>query len=54
MEPGENGMWSKTVSLTPGEYQYKFIVDDMWVEDKNNPRLTKDPFGGRNSVIEIS
>ena len=54
MEPGEDGMWSKTVSLAPGEYQYKFIVDDMWVEDKNNPRLTNDPFGGRNSVIEIS
>ena len=54
MEPGEDGMWSKTVSLAPGEYQYKFIVDDMWVEDKNNPRLASDPFGGRNSVIEIS
>ena len=54
MERSEDGVWSKTVLLAPGEYQYKYIVDDMWVEDKHNPILTNDPFGGRNSIIQIS
>ena len=54
MERSEDGIWSKAITLPPGEYHYKFIVDDTWIEDKNNPNLAEDPFGGRNSVIEIS
>jgi chromosome partitioning protein len=53
MERNKDGVWSKTVRLVPGEYQYKYIVDDMWIEDKHNPKVTNDPYGGRNSIIEI-
>lgn len=54
MERRKDGVWSKTVRLAPGEHQYKYIVDDTWIEDKHNPRVTNDPYGGRNSIIEIS
>ena len=53
MERGEDGTWAKTIPLSPGEYQYKFIVDDKWVEDRNNPNVVTDPYGGRNSVISV-
>jgi chromosome partitioning protein len=53
MERNEEGVWSKAITLPPGEYYYKFVVDDTWIEDENNPNLSEDPFGGRNSVIEI-
>jgi chromosome partitioning protein len=54
MERNSDGLWSKELSLPPGTHQYKFIVDDRWVEDKNNPKLADDPFGGRNSVVEVN
>jgi chromosome partitioning protein len=54
MERGEDGTWSKMVRLPPGGYQYKFIVDDMWIADENNPNVADDSFGGRNSVLEIN
>ncbi|MEJ2726165.1 MAG: AAA family ATPase, partial [Deltaproteobacteria bacterium] len=49
----EGGNWSKEILLPPGVYQYKFLVDGRWVEDRNNPNLVQDPYGGRNAVIEI-
>jgi chromosome partitioning protein len=53
LERHEDGFWSKEVRLTPGVYQYKFLIDDIWAEDQNNPRVVEDAFGGRNSVIVV-
>jgi chromosome partitioning protein len=54
MQRREDGTWSKEIILAPGVYQYKFLVDDEWIEDQNNPNVIEDPFGGRNSVIEVN
>lgn len=54
MQRREDGTWSKEIILAPGVYQYKFLVDDEWMEDQNNPNVIEDPFGGRNSVIEVN
>ena len=54
MERGENGTWAKVINLSPGEYQYKFIVDDQWVEDRSNPNVITNPYGGRNSILSIN
>ncbi|UCB47973.1 MAG: AAA family ATPase [Deltaproteobacteria bacterium] len=54
MQRHEDGTWSKEIILAPGVYQYKFLVDDEWMEDQNNPNVVQDPFGGRNSVIEVN
>ena len=53
MERNENGVWTKTITLSPGKYQYRFIVDNVWVEDSTNPSSIDNPFGGRNSVLEV-
>jgi chromosome partitioning protein len=53
MDRAEDGTWSKTINLEPGEYQYKYVVDGTWVEDFRNPKAFTDPYGGKNSVIEI-
>lgn len=43
--------WSVTLTLEPGRYLYKFIVDgSTWVADPNNPLTEDDGFGGVNSV----
>ncbi len=53
MERMENGTWTKTIALAPGKYQYRFVVDDVWTEDHNNPNSVENPFGDRNSLIEV-
>jgi hypothetical protein len=53
MKRNEDGTWTTTIALAPGEYQYRFIVDDVWVEDRNNPNRVDNPFGGKNSLIEV-
>jgi hypothetical protein len=48
-----NGVWTVTVYLTPGRYQYKFVVDGKWVVDPDAPGYHVDGFGGRNAVLSI-
>ena len=53
MERKKDGTWSKRVYLAPGTYQYRFLIDDVWVEDQNNSYQVDNSFGGKNSVLEI-
>ena len=53
MERKKDGTWSKRIYLAPGTYQYRFLIDDVWVEDQNNSYQVDNSFGGKNSVLEI-
>ena len=55
MEKKKDGVWVKIISLPPGEYQYKFFVNDKkWVEDhKNTKATTNNPFGSINSILVV-
>ncbi len=47
------GMWSVVVSLTPGVYDYAFVIDGhSWRLDPLAPRVD-DGFGGENSRITV-
>lgn len=48
----KNGLWS-TLELSPGQYLYKFIVDNQWIKDPKNTKTQPDGFGGLNSVLEV-
>ncbi|MBK7187381.1 MAG: glycogen-binding domain-containing protein [bacterium] len=50
---GDDGLWSATVALTPGDHEYKFVVDGAWQEDADNARRKADPFGGSNSLVSV-
>jgi 1,4-alpha-glucan branching enzyme len=50
----KDGIWSVTLRLAPGSYEYKFLIDDRWVEDPENPRKAPDPHGGYNSVCVVT
>lgn len=50
---GDGDLWSITLELTPGEYEYKFVVDGTWMEDPANPNVVSDPYGGKNSVLTV-
>jgi chromosome partitioning protein len=46
------GVWQRLIPLKKGKYEYKFYVDEKWVNDPNNPNKSNNEFGG-NSIIEI-
>ncbi len=48
----ENG-WELLLQMTPGDYQYRFIVDGQWMEDPSNPDRIPNEFGEYNSHINI-
>ncbi|MFH1797935.1 MAG: isoamylase early set domain-containing protein [Candidatus Omnitrophota bacterium] len=46
-------LWQKDLSLKPGRYEYKFIVDGNWVTDPKNNNKSWNSFGTENSVLVI-
>jgi len=46
-------VWQKAIRLSPGLYQYKYLVDGRWVSDPTNKKRADDFFGGTNSVINV-
>ncbi len=53
MTKDKDGRWKASVSLRPGKYQYKFVVDGNWLEDPSNQNFSDDGYGGKNSVVEV-
>ncbi|HEY0455764.1 MAG TPA: isoamylase early set domain-containing protein [Verrucomicrobiae bacterium] len=49
----KNGTWKATVTLEPGTYEYRFIVDGEWQDDPNCPTRRANSFGAMNCVREV-
>ena len=49
----KNGLYSATVQLAPGEYQYKFVIDGTWCADPENENSVKTDQGTFNSVVIV-
>lgn len=49
----ENGCLKKDMSIKPGSYRYRFIIDGKWQEDPENPNLEKNPFGEFDSLLKL-
>jgi len=54
MIKGKNGVWQKMLMLFPGRYEYRFLVDDQWINDFQNPQTCPNAFGTLNNVITVS
>ncbi|MBE0646888.1 MAG: alpha-amylase [Bacteroidales bacterium] len=44
-------IWETKILLPPGNYQYKFVVDDEWISDPGNPDTISNGIGGYNSLL---
>jgi len=53
MTDAGEGRYAVTVTLAPGRYTYKFVVDGEWRPDPAAPASEPDGFGGENSVLEV-
>ncbi|UCG19963.1 MAG: glycogen-binding domain-containing protein [Deltaproteobacteria bacterium] len=46
-------LWHKTISLGPGSYEYKYLLDGQWIADPGNESTVEDAYGGVNSLISL-
>ncbi len=53
MKKGKDGLFKKTVSLTPGRYQYRLLVDGHWCDDPSCPHRERNEFGSENCVCVV-
>ena len=50
----QNGVWTVSMELRPGRYNYAFLVDgERWTPDPAAPRNVGDDFGRPSSVITV-
>jgi len=54
MKCDDNGLWTKTVMLEPGIYEYKFLADENWMTDTKNEHSRLNGYGTLNSLIKVS
>ena len=49
----KNGIYTATVKLAAGTYQYKFVIDGTWCADPENANAVANDQGTFNSVITV-
>ncbi len=54
LHPARGGEWKGELKLTPGRYEYMFIVDGCWLPDPAAREAAPNPFGGVNSVLSVN
>lgn len=54
MKKGSSGAWEATLLLSPGTYEYKFIVDGKWQMDPANSQVCKNCFGTHNNLLAVT
>jgi len=48
------GRWLKETVLPPGTYEYCLVVDGQWMPDPRARESVPNPFGGRNSLLQVA
>ena len=53
LRPAGGGRWLKDSALAPGTYGYCLVVDGQWIADPLARETVPNPFGGRNSLLNV-
>lgn len=48
-----DGVYTVSVKLAPGRYEYKFVIDGTWCADPENLNFVQNEHGTLNSVIVV-
>ena len=54
LEKASDGVWSGSVELAPGEYQYRLLVDGEWRDDPSAEQRVPNSYGSSNCVLKVS
>ena len=47
------GLWRVVLPISPGRYEYRYVVDGRWLDDPKAKESVPNPFGGRNAVLVV-
>ncbi len=47
------GNWVAKISLKPGRYEYKFVVDGSWINDPSCHKCVPNSLGSQNCLVEV-
>ena len=50
----EEGKYSATLMLQPGQHEYKFVIDNEWIVDPQSPEHVQNEHGTHNSVVTVA
>jgi 1,4-alpha-glucan branching enzyme len=50
MKKDKKGLWKTSLSLEPGRYEYRFLVDGNWENDPSCCDCVPNEFGSENCV----
>lgn len=53
LQRNRKGIWQTTIPLSPGRYEYRFLVDGHWEDDPECEERVSNPFGSRNCVLHV-
>jgi 1,4-alpha-glucan branching enzyme len=53
MTPDAKGRWCTSLSLRPGRYRYRLVVDGSWITDPHNNYVEANQFGELNNIVEV-
>jgi len=53
MKLNGDGLWTKTVIIPPGKYEYKYLVGGEWWHDPKNQDVCYNNHGSLNSIIIV-
>lgn len=53
LDKKNEGLYTTTVKLAPGRYEYKFVVDGTWCADPENLDYVQNEHGTLNSVLNV-
>lgn len=53
LEHKGSGEWTTRLTLKSGQYEYRFVVDGVWVDDLQATQRVSNPHGGLNSVLKV-
>jgi 1,4-alpha-glucan branching enzyme len=54
MKKHRGGVWSATLALQPGSYQYRLLVDGQWQDDPACATHIPNAFGSQNCLRQVA
>lgn len=52
LKPSRDGQWKGALNLTPGRYEYRYVIDGRWESDPATDSVPNS-FGSTNCILEV-
>jgi 1,4-alpha-glucan branching enzyme len=49
----DHGKWRTLLSLPPGVYEYRLLIDGLWADHPEAHKRVPNPFGSQNCVMVV-